>query len=169
MRSKSQLTSRAVRCGVPLKTMCSRKWVTPQISGVSSREPVRTKKPKATERAEGLVSAMTCRPFGNDVCSNATRILLTFSLLCVFASLRGFLCQRIPRKDAKTRRKTEGLGFQREGLGSQRHDGVVARRMASHVIDDSLRRQAVDGRLDLVEAANAAQVVPIGRQSAGAG
>ena len=64
MRSKSRLTSRAVRRGVPLKTMCSRKWVTPDTSGVSSREPVRTKKPSATDRADGLVSPMICRPLG---------------------------------------------------------------------------------------------------------
>jgi hypothetical protein len=38
--------------------MCSRKCVTPQTSGVSSRAPVRTKKPSATERADGLVSPM---------------------------------------------------------------------------------------------------------------
>src|SRR5213076_3300633 len=65
--------------------------------------------------------------------------------------------------------KTEELGFQREGLWPQCHDRVIARRMASHMVDDSLRRQAVNRRLDFVEAADAAQVVPIGRQRACAG
>src|SRR5437763_9034765 len=65
MRSKSRLTSRAVRRGVPLNTMCSRKWVTPDTAGVSSRAPVRTKKPRAADRADGLVSPMTCRPLDN--------------------------------------------------------------------------------------------------------
>ena len=51
MLSKSRLTSSAVRRGVPLNTMCSRKCVTPETSGPSSREPVRTKNPRATERA----------------------------------------------------------------------------------------------------------------------
>src|SRR5262245_53427609 len=62
MRSKSALTSRALRRGVPLKTMCSRKCVTPLTSGVSLRAPVRTKKPRATERAERLVSPMISKP-----------------------------------------------------------------------------------------------------------
>src|SRR5437879_13123441 len=93
-----------------------------------------------------------------------------FSLrsLC-FAPSR--LCESFCFKEslAKTQRKTEELGFQREGLWSQRHNRVIARRMASHVIDDSLRRQAVDGRLDFVKAADAAQVVPVGRQGPGTG
>src|SRR5436190_789151 len=65
MRSKSRLTSRAERRGVPLKTMCSRKWLTPATSGVSSREPVRTKKPMAVDRADGLVSPIIFRPLSS--------------------------------------------------------------------------------------------------------
>jgi acyl-CoA synthetase (AMP-forming)/AMP-acid ligase II len=42
--------------------MCSRKWLTPEISPVSSRAPVRTKKPMETERADGLTSPMISRP-----------------------------------------------------------------------------------------------------------
>src|SRR4051812_13655098 len=65
MRSKARLTSRAVRRCEPLNAMCSRKCDTPDTSGVSSREPVRTKKPRATDRAEGLGSPMICRPLAS--------------------------------------------------------------------------------------------------------
>src|SRR4051812_48798236 len=65
MRSKSRLTSKADRRSLPLKAMCSRKCDTPDTSGVSSREPVRTKKPSATDRADGLVSPMMVRPLAS--------------------------------------------------------------------------------------------------------
>ncbi len=65
MRSKSRFTCSAVRVGVPLNIMCSRKCDTPASAGVSSRDPVRTKNPTATDRAAGLVSPMICNPFGN--------------------------------------------------------------------------------------------------------
>src|SRR3954463_5743717 len=64
MRSKSRFTSKALRRGVPLNTMCSRKCDTPHSAGISSRDPVRTKKPMATERAEGATSPMMVRPLG---------------------------------------------------------------------------------------------------------
>src|SRR5207253_711261 len=65
MRSKSRFTSSALRRGVPLNIMCSRKCDTPETSGVSSRLPVRTKNPTATDRAAGLVSPISCNPLGS--------------------------------------------------------------------------------------------------------
>src|SRR5690348_389298 len=44
--------------------MCSRKWLTPETSSVSSRAPVCTKNPMAVVCASGLHSATTCKPFG---------------------------------------------------------------------------------------------------------
>src|SRR4051812_20223981 len=102
MRSKSRLTSRALRRGVPLKTMCSRKGVTPETSGVSSREPVRTKKPRATERADGLVSPISCRPLGSVWVWKGTGNLLW------------------------ARETASGLRADFERLGAERHDGEVA-------------------------------------------
>src|SRR5436190_1730874 len=76
MRSKSRLTSNGVRRGVPLNTMCSRKCETPDSADVSSRAPVRTKKPTAMERADGLRSPMMVRPLGRTCLKNVIRLLL---------------------------------------------------------------------------------------------
>src|SRR5207253_9917800 len=65
MRSKSRFTCSAERRGVPLNIMCSRKCDTPLSAGVSSRDPVRTKNPTATDRADGLVSPISCSPLGS--------------------------------------------------------------------------------------------------------
>src|SRR5262249_5807225 len=118
MRSKSRLTSSALRRGVPLKTMCSKKCVTPDSSGASSREPGRTKKPSATERAEGLVSPMICRPLDS------------------FWLWKGMLWPPLRRR--------AGLAdafWDRERLGPKRHDAEVARRVAAQMADDGLGRQ----------------------------
>ena len=48
----------------------------------------------------------------------------------------------------------------------QRDDREIAGRVAVQVAQDALGRQAVDGRLDFIEAAHAAQVVPVRRQRA---
>src|SRR5262245_45890735 len=45
--------------------MCSRKWLTPATSSLSSREPVRTKKPMLAEWASSLASARISRPLGS--------------------------------------------------------------------------------------------------------
>ena len=74
MRSKSRLTSSAVRRSVPLNTMCSRKWLTPISSRGSSRAPVFTKKPTAAVCESGLVSAITVKPFSRTVCRNSKAI-----------------------------------------------------------------------------------------------
>ena len=55
--SNTRFTSSDECRAVPLKTMCSRKWLTPEMASVSSREPVRTKKPRATDRADRLVGS----------------------------------------------------------------------------------------------------------------
>src|SRR4051812_31219182 len=137
MRSKSRLTSRAVRCGVPLKTMCSRKWLTPETSGVSSRAPVRTKKPREAERAEGLLSPMRVRPLASVWRWNGMRTVLLFR--------------------------------DRQRLGAERDDGEVLGRVPAQVPADGLGRQGVDGELDLLEAADPAEVVPVGGEGAGPG
>ena len=66
-RSKSRLTATASRRGVPLKVMCSRKCETPASSLDSSRLPVLTKKPAATECARSFSSAMTWSPLSSVV------------------------------------------------------------------------------------------------------
>src|SRR5262245_55458692 len=141
MRSKSRLTSSAVRRGVPLNTMCSRKCDTPETSDVSSRAPVRTKKPSATDRADGLVSPMICRPLGKVWLWNGTGFLLGPRY-------------RVPRTEDSVRGPTDrSLGedvlLQLKQLRPQRDDGEVARRVAAQVADDGPGRQGVDGRLDL--------------------
>ena len=69
--SKSRLTSNAVRRGVPLKTMCSRKWLTPATWSLSSRLPARTKKPAAMDAAVGVTSATIVSWLSSSVCLNS--------------------------------------------------------------------------------------------------
>jgi len=61
--SSSRFTSAALRPAVPLNTMCSRKWLTPETSSHSSRAPVFTKNAYAAEYACGFTSATISRPF----------------------------------------------------------------------------------------------------------
>ncbi len=69
--SNSRLTSAALRRSLPLNIMCSRKWLTPEIGGVSSREPVRTKNPAAIDAAAGLTSATTFKPLSRTALLNS--------------------------------------------------------------------------------------------------
>src|SRR5690606_28219382 len=46
----------------PLNSRCSRKCETPAWAGVSLREPVRTQRPRATDRTEGTSSVTTRTP-----------------------------------------------------------------------------------------------------------
>src|SRR5262249_31503367 len=118
--------------------MCSRKWLTPHTSGVSSREPVRTKNPTATERADGLDSPISSRPLGR---------------VCLWKGIDWVLTER------RGRRETKRSGHP-ERLRADGHDAELLRRVALQVVGDPLARQALDGRLDLVEGAHPAQVVP---------
>ena len=65
--SKAWAMSWAVRRSDPLKSRCSRKWEQPASATVSSRLPVSTQHPTATERTDGMVSLMTRRPLGRVV------------------------------------------------------------------------------------------------------
>ena len=67
MPSNSSEISIAEWRSVPLNSRCSRKWETPACAGASSREPVRTQSPSATERTEGTTSVITRRPSGSSV------------------------------------------------------------------------------------------------------
>ncbi len=64
MESTWRAISSAVRCLVPLKTMCSMKWEMPFDCGVSSREPVSSQMPMEAERMCSICSVMTVRPWG---------------------------------------------------------------------------------------------------------
>ena len=65
--SKRSEISIAEKRAVPLNSRCSRKCETPAWAGVSSREPVRTQSPSATERTEGTSSVTTRTPEPNSV------------------------------------------------------------------------------------------------------
>ena len=65
--SKALAMSWAVRRSEPLKSRCSRKCEQPASAAVSSRLPVSTQQPTATERTAGMVSLMTRRPLGRVV------------------------------------------------------------------------------------------------------
>src|SRR5262245_2025971 len=59
--------SSADRVSVPLNTRCSIRWDMPPRSRGSTREPVSTQIPTATERTQGSDSVTTRTPFGNTV------------------------------------------------------------------------------------------------------
>src|SRR5437016_3169018 len=67
MASNDSAMSRALRVFVPLNSRCSRKCDEPLIRGSSSREPVCTQNPRATERTPGIRSVTTRRPDSNSV------------------------------------------------------------------------------------------------------
>ena len=67
--SKSSEISIAECRSVPLNSRCSRKCETPACAGVSSRDPVLTHIPRATERTEGTSSVTTRRPLSSSVSS----------------------------------------------------------------------------------------------------
>src|SRR5689334_19005177 len=141
MRSRSRLTAKASRRSLPLKIMCSRKCVTPETSGVSSRAPVRTQNPSATDRAEGMVSPRSRRPL-----TWLAGCLICYLRLSVFIG-GSFLLQ-----------------FQ--GRRAQGDDGKVVRRITADMLDDAFRRQAVERLLDLLDGADALQEVPVRCQGA---
>ena len=51
----------------PLKRRCSRKCEHPASAAASSRLPLSTQQPTATDRTDGMVSLMTRRPLGSVV------------------------------------------------------------------------------------------------------
>src|SRR2546426_4281619 len=57
--------SKAVRRSVPLNSMCSRKWLTPTRLGGSSRAPVLSHTPRASERRPGSSSLSTVSPLAS--------------------------------------------------------------------------------------------------------
>ena len=63
MESTSAAIRSAVRFFVPLKTMCSMKWLIPVCSGVSCRLPRFSHTPTATLRTWGMDSVRRVRPF----------------------------------------------------------------------------------------------------------
>ncbi len=64
IESNVSAMARADIVSEPLKSRCSRKWEAPASFGRSSRVPVSTQHPAATERREGISSVMTRRPLG---------------------------------------------------------------------------------------------------------
>ncbi len=60
--SRRSAISIAEKRSVPLNSRCSRKCERPAWAGVSSREPVRTQSPSATDRTEGTSSVTTRTP-----------------------------------------------------------------------------------------------------------
>ena len=54
----------AVRVRVPLKTMCSMKWLMPVCAGVSCRLPRFSQTPMATLRTCGMDSVTSVSPLG---------------------------------------------------------------------------------------------------------
>ena len=65
MESTWRAISSAVRCLVPLNTMCSMKWEMPFHSGSSSREPVLSQMPIEAERICCICSVMMVSPLGS--------------------------------------------------------------------------------------------------------
>ena len=65
MESTWRAISSAVRCFVPLKTMCSMKWEMPFDSASSSRDPVCSQMPIEAERMCCICSVITVRPWGS--------------------------------------------------------------------------------------------------------
>src|SRR3990172_7677861 len=58
--------------------MCAKKWLTPATASLSSREPVRTKKPTLAEWASSFTSASTSKPLGNLWLRNSNGYLQRF-------------------------------------------------------------------------------------------
>ena len=67
--SKVSEMRRAGQVSDPLKSRCSRKCEAPASISVSSRLPVSTQHPMATERVDGMWWVMRRRPFGSVVSS----------------------------------------------------------------------------------------------------
>ncbi|SPF43193.1 exported hypothetical protein [Candidatus Sulfotelmatobacter kueseliae] len=89
--------SSAVRCCVPLNTMCSMKWEIPFHSASSSREPVSSQMPMEAERMCGICSVMIVRPLG----SACRRILRTSRAMSASCSYENYFYTpvKLPWKD----------------------------------------------------------------------
>src|SRR5207247_7165565 len=72
--------------------MCSRKCETPAWAGVSSREPVLTHRPSATERTEGTTSVTTRTPDSSSV----SRLSLTPAALAPAAAAATLAVAALP-------------------------------------------------------------------------
>src|SRR5262245_11512010 len=62
----------AERVAVPLNTRCSIRWEMPPRSSGSTREPVSTQMPTATDRTCGIASVTIRTPFGSSVLRQVT-------------------------------------------------------------------------------------------------
>src|SRR3712207_1924163 len=80
MLSKACATPRASISGVPLKSMCSIRWVMPATSSLSSRLPARIQTPKETLVASSKGSEKTRSPPGS-------------SFFLILGSLKGLVLQ----------------------------------------------------------------------------
>src|SRR3712207_3397229 len=80
MPSKAWATPRASMSGVPLKSMCSIRWLIPATSSLSSRLPARIQTPKETLVASSRGSEKTRKPPGR-------------SFLTMLGSLKGLILQ----------------------------------------------------------------------------
>jgi len=67
--SKASAISSALIEGVPLKSMCSRKWDSPCSAGASSLDPVSIQTPSDTDRTSARRSVSTFTPDWSSVLS----------------------------------------------------------------------------------------------------
>ena len=74
-RSTAREMPLAERVAVPLNSRCSRKWLTPAWWAASSREPISTHAPIATDRAPGTWSVATVRPLGSWVTESVMTVV----------------------------------------------------------------------------------------------
>src|SRR3989337_1816670 len=131
--SNASAMSRALRCFVPLKSRCSRKWLDPLIGGGSSREPASTQKPSDTERTPGIRSVTTRRPEESSVRS-----------IPMSASGRGRLLGRAPLAPLLA---PVHLAFRHVPLGPDRLEADLA--LGVDVLDQDRQPVAFpDGLLD---------------------
>ena len=71
--SMARAMSSAERVAVPLKTRCSMRWEIPPRSSGSTREPVSTHTPTATERTCGIASVTSADAVGENGLAVALR------------------------------------------------------------------------------------------------
>src|SRR5262245_42535279 len=109
--------------------MCSRKCDTPDSVGISSREPVLTKKPTATERADGLISPTMVRPLART---------------CLWNDIN----ESPKNSGTAVSEHSTALNGEPQGILAQRDDRKIARRVFSHVGEYALGRQSVDRAMD---------------------
>src|SRR5271163_4570428 len=90
MESTERAISSALRCLVPLNTMCSIKCERPFSGPTSRRDPVRTHSPREMERTCGMRSEIMRRPLG--------RVVVAMSRICWASSVNvtGSILSRFP-------------------------------------------------------------------------